>query len=187
MKLNQKNKLVSALVATLCMLLLADVVRAGELDDAVKQYGSGSYVLALKSLEHLNENAPSEKSHYYAGLCYQYGNQLAKAEEQFMWVYNKGKDATLRYYAWSALQSIEKYKSHRTVAGYGNIFDRDGGRHIVTKSGGITTINDEPPPPAKKTVVPEEEPGIAANHAPPAFYGGSGWQVTFGPRACGRH
>lgn len=156
--------------------------RASEIDDAIKLYEDKSYSNALRLLDRLNQSKPMDMSHYYAGLCYQNLNQVQRAEDEFKWVYCQGKDARLRYYSWSALNTLAKYKAHRVVAGHLGVVHQGGSvriNHCGDKNSRMIASDSE--------LQLDETPGVARNDTPAGFYGGGGWQVTVGPSVCGRH
>ncbi len=101
---------------------------AGEnpaLTQAVQDYNSKKYRDALTKLDGLSRSGKAnDKAHYYMALSYQGINQMATAKSEYMWVYSKSADNTLRYKAWQALQSMERWSQHRSYEGQGNDFNR---------------------------------------------------------------
>lgn len=95
------------------------------LTQAVQDYNGRKYRDAISKLDGLSRaGQASDKAHYYMALSYQGINQMATAKNEYMWVYSKSRDNTLRYNAWQALQSMEKWSQHRSYEGQGNEFNR---------------------------------------------------------------
>lgn len=102
------------------------------LTSAVQDYNQRKYREALTKLDGLSRGGQAnDKAHYYMALCYQGINQMATAKSEYMWVYSKGKDATLKYNAWQALKSLDRWSQHRGYSGQGNTFDRSSPANIA--------------------------------------------------------
>ncbi|MBY0547498.1 MAG: hypothetical protein K2W95_09415 [Candidatus Obscuribacterales bacterium] len=117
-----------SILALLALSVLAAPAFAGDspvLASAVQDYNQKKYRDALSKLDGLSRGGQAnDKAHYYMALCYQGINQMATAKSEYMWVYSKGRDATLKYNAWQALKSMDKWSQHRAYSGQGNNFDR---------------------------------------------------------------
>jgi hypothetical protein len=96
------------------------------LTQAVQDYNGRKYRDALTKLDGLSRTGQAgDKAHYYMALCYQGINQMSTARSEYTWVYQRSKDATLRYNAWQALQSLDRWSQHRAYEGQGNSFSRN--------------------------------------------------------------
>lgn len=67
---------------------------------------------------------PTEMSRYYAALCCQYLNQMARAKEEYKWVYYNSKNQQLKVNAQTAFAQIAHYEQTRAYQGQGNRFAR---------------------------------------------------------------
>jgi hypothetical protein len=119
-----KSTFLSIIAGVVCALpvLAAD---SPVLTQAVQDYNGRKYKDALTKLDGLSRTGQaSDKAHYYMALCYQGINQMNTAKSEYMWVYSRSKDATLKYNAWQAIQSMERWSQHRAYEGQGNSFSR---------------------------------------------------------------
>jgi len=80
---------------------------SGSLTQGVALYNKGDYRQALPFLEKaVTENPYDGTSHYYLGLCYQAAKQNGPARQHFQYVLQSSKDAKLRSFASTALNSM---------------------------------------------------------------------------------
>lgn len=102
-------------------------------------YKNGRWREALDTIAKL---APTDKTHYYAGLCYQGQGQLRAAVGEFQWVASYSKDPLLKYNASRALIAVGGYARARGgYQGQGNNFARpayngSGGPGYTSSAGG---------------------------------------------------
>lgn len=102
------------------------------LASAVQDYNQRKYRDALTKLDGLSRGGQAnDKAHYYMALCYQGINQMATAKSEYQWVYANGRDATLKYNAWQALKSMDRWSQHRAYSGQGNNFARSSPTNIA--------------------------------------------------------
>lgn len=92
------------------------------LESVKLSYKNGRWREALDTIAKL---APTDKTHYYAGLCYQGQGQLRAAVSEFQWVASYSKDPLLKYNASRALIAVGGYARARGgYQGQGNNFAR---------------------------------------------------------------
>lgn len=102
-----------------------------------KSYKEGRYRDALVKLSGIKPQ--SDKTHYWAGLCYQGQGQLQKAQMEFNWVASFSKNPQLKYNASLALRTVSRYGSSRSYGGQGNGFARYNSYSAPSGGGGMPT------------------------------------------------
>lgn len=92
------------------------------IESAKLSYKNGRWKEALDTIAQLKQ---TDKTHYYAGLCYQGQGQLRAAAGEFQWVASFSKDPLLKYNATRALVAVGSYSRTRAAyQGQGNNFAR---------------------------------------------------------------
>lgn len=125
MSIRALNSIIAASLLAAIFNLPVQAAENPALTQAVQDYNAKKYRDAITKLDNLSRSGQAnDKSHYYMALCYQAINQMATAKNEYMWVYSNGKDAKLRYNAWQALMSMDKWSQHRAYQGNGNEFSR---------------------------------------------------------------
>lgn len=99
-----------------------------DIDKAIAAYNAKKYSEAIPTLNALvSKNPNNEKARYYLALSYQAINQIQPAKKEYFWLYQQGKDSRLKYNAWMALSSLERWGAHRAYQGQGNNFSSSSG------------------------------------------------------------
>ena len=126
---------ISFLLSVCALFALAAPVLAADspaMTQAMADYKSRKYRDALTKLDGIvRTGQANDKAHYYKALCYQGINQMSTARNEYMWVYSNGRDPTLKYNAWQALTSMDRWSQHRDYAGQGNAFDRASPQNVA--------------------------------------------------------
>lgn len=104
-------------VALSCALLIgAQAVLAGPLDDGKKAYAARRYSEALTYFGQAGRQTPSNPEvYYYLGLTYQGMHQYAMARQNFQWVAGAAGNSPIGMQAQQALAQLDK--THPAPAG----------------------------------------------------------------------
>lgn len=98
--------------AVLAGLLGMPAFAATKLDEGIAAYNARNYRAAIPKLQQFLASHPNDtKAHYYLGLALQATSQLSLAKGHYMWIYENGTDARLKYNAWQALSHLGKVRA----------------------------------------------------------------------------
>lgn len=98
------------------------------LKKAVSLYGSASYSQAITEFDKLaNSKQSGDIARYYRALCYQQQKQYKAARDEYLYLYYKAQDKTVRYKSWQALKTLPKPQLAEKSSGKKtNIAKQDG-------------------------------------------------------------
>jgi thioredoxin-like negative regulator of GroEL len=115
-----------SLLASIFLLLLGVLVHLlpvaatpAALEQAVTMYKGRRYSEAIAQFDAYAKQPAADQTtaHYYMGLCYQCLNQVGRAQSEYQWVVDNGRDQALRGYAQTAIDQLAAYKGRRSYQG----------------------------------------------------------------------